>query len=66
MAPFGSAHSHAKGRNCNECRAVFNATVKLADILWYPHVTALVQVGYYFHACSAKNGLLHGCKTGDF
>jgi len=57
---IGSAHSHDKGRNCDERRTVtvFDPTDKLADTDWHPYVAATIRVERHVYTRNAKTGLL--------
>jgi len=64
--PLGSAHSHDKGRNCDERRTVtvFDPAGKLADTDWHPHVATIIQVERDVYIRNAKTGLLrHSAET---
>ena len=64
-APLGSACSHDKGRNRDECRtvAVFDPANELADIGW-PHVVAIIRVERDVYTRNTKTGLLrHSAET---
>ena len=59
-APFGSAHSHDKGRNRDERRTVtvFDPAHTLADTDWHPHVAAVIRVERHVYTRNNKTGLL--------
>jgi len=66
MAPLGSAHSHDKGRNRDECRtvAVFDPNGMLADTDWHPHVATIIQAKRCVYTRNAQTGLLrHSAET---
>ena len=58
-APLGSACSHDKGRNRDECRtvAVFDPANELADTGW-PHVAAIIRVERRVYTRNTTTGLL--------
>lgn len=65
-APLGTAHSHDKGRNRDERRAVavFDPASALADTDWHPHVVAVIRVERDVYTRNAKTGLLrHAAET---
>ena len=59
-APLGSAHTHDKGRNRDECRAVtvLDPTDTLADTDWHPYVAAIIQVERLTFTRNTKTGPL--------
>ncbi len=58
-APLGSACSHDKGRNRDECRtvAVFDPAHELADTGW-PHVAAIIRVERRVYTRNTATGML--------
>ena len=65
-APLGTAHSHDKGRNRDERRAVtvFEPANTLADTDWHAHVAAVIRVERDVFTRNTKTGLLrHSSET---